>query len=90
MAVKYFKKAPLHSQSDATETHDIVFKILNEIEVGVHEKAIECATKFDKYMGVTLLHTDAIEAASELVPDKMKRDIKFAHSNVENLRKPKN
>ena len=82
MTVEYLKKAPLHSRSDATETRDIVRKILDEIEAGGDEKALEYAAKFDNYQGSILLSAEAIKTASALVPDKMKRDIEFAHSNV--------
>ena len=82
MTVEYLKKAPLHSRSDATETRDIVRKILDEIEAGGDEKALEYATKFDNYQGAILLSAEAIKTASALVPDKMKRDIEFAHANV--------
>ena len=82
MTVEYLKKAPLHSRSDASETRDIVRKILDEIEAGGDEKALEYAVKFDNYQGAILLSAAAIETASALVPDKMKRDIEFAHANV--------
>ena len=82
MTVEYLKKAPLHSRSDATETRDIVRKILGEIEAGGDEKALEYAAKFDNYQGSILLSAEAIKTASALVPDKMKRDIEFAHANV--------
>ena len=82
MTVEYLKKAPLHSRSDAGETRDIVGKILDEIEAGGDEKALEYATKFDNYQGAILLSAEAIKTASALVPDKMKRDIEFAHANV--------
>ena len=82
MTVEYLKKAPLHSRSDATETRDIVRKILDEIEAGGDEKALEYAAKFDNYQGSILLSGEAIKTASALVPDKMKRDIEFAHANV--------
>ena len=49
MTVEYLKKAPLHSRSDASETRDIVRKILDEIEADGDEKAIEYAAKFDNY-----------------------------------------
>jgi len=83
MTVEYLKKAPLHSRSDAGETRDIVGKILDEIEAGGDEKALEYAAKFDNYQGAILLSAEAIKTASALVPDKMKRDIEFAHANVE-------
>lgn len=82
MTVEYLKKAPLHSRSDATETREIVRKILDEIEAGGDEKALEYAAKFDNYQGSILLSAEAIKTASALVPDKMKRDIEFAHANV--------
>lgn len=87
MTVEYIKKAPLHSRSDATETRDIVRKILDEIEAGGDEKALEYAAKFDNYQGSILLSAEAIKTASALVPDKMKRDIEFAHANVKKFAK---
>ena len=83
MTIKYLKKAPLHSRSDDTKTQQIVRDILHDIENGGDEKALEYAAKFDKYEGEVILSKSAIEAAAELVPDKMKQDIEFAHSNVE-------
>src|SRR5210317_388208 len=82
MTVEYLKKAPLHSRSDATETREIVRNILDDIEAGGDAKALEYAAKFDNYDGEILLSAEAIKTASELVPDKMKRDIEFAHANV--------
>ena len=83
MTIKYLKKAPLHSRSDDTKTQQIVRDILQDIENGGDEKALEYASKFDKYEGEVILSKSAIEAAAELVPEKMKQDIEFAHSNVE-------
>ena len=87
MTIKYLKKAPLHSRSNDTKTQKIVQDILSEIEEGGDEKALEYAAKFDNYDGETILSKDAIKAATELVPEKMKQDIKFAHSNVERFAK---
>ena len=55
----------------------------HEIEEGGDEKALEYAAKFDNYDGEVILSNNAIDAATALVPEKMKQDIKFAHSNVE-------
>lgn len=87
MTIKYLKKAPLHSRSDDTKTQQIVQDILSDIEVGGDEKALEYAAKFDKYDGEIILSKDAIEAAAALVPEKMKQDIQFSHSNVERFAK---
>ena len=82
MTVEYLRKAPLHSRSDATETREIVRNILDDIEAGGDAKALEYAAKFDNYDGEIILTDEAIAAASELGPEKMKRDIEFAHANV--------
>jgi len=82
MARDYLKKATLTAKSDASKTHEIVVDILNDIEDGGDAKALEYAAKFDKYEGNVLLTQDDIEAAIELVPEKLKQDIQFAHDNV--------
>ena len=82
MARDYLKKATLTAQSDASNVHDIVRGILNDIEEGGDAKAIEYAQKFDKYDGNIILTQKEIAAACELVPQKLKEDIQFAHENV--------
>ncbi|MDA8578721.1 histidinol dehydrogenase [Rhodobacteraceae bacterium] len=82
MARDYLKKATLTAQSDASNVHDIVRGILNEIEEGGDAKAIQYAQKFDKYDGNVILTPEEIAAACELVPQKLKEDIQFAHENV--------
>ena len=82
MARNYLKKATLTAQSDASNVHDIVRGILNDIEEGGDAKAIEYAQKFDKYDGNVILTPEEIAAACELVPQKLKEDIQFAHENV--------
>jgi sulfopropanediol 3-dehydrogenase len=82
MARNYLKKATLTAQSDASDVHDIVRGILNDIEEGGDAKAIEYAQKFDKYDGNVILTQEEIAAACELVPQKLKEDIQFAHENV--------
>ena len=56
--------------------------ILSEIEAGGDEKALEYAAKFDNYDGEIILSKNAIDAATALVSEKMKQEIKFAHENV--------
>jgi len=82
MARDYLKKAKLHARSDASETRDIVRGILDDIEAGGDEAALRYAAKFDQYEGDILLTPEAIEAASALVPEKLRRDIEFSHANV--------
>ncbi len=78
----YLKKATLHSRSDATETRDIVRGILDDIEEGGDAAALKYAAKFDQYDGEIILSPEAIQAAAEMVPARLRRDIEFAHDNV--------
>ena len=45
------------------------------------------ASKFDQYQGNIILTDDEINAASDLVPEKLKNDIKFAQEQVRNFAK---
>ncbi len=78
----YLKKATLTAESDAASVHETVKSILADIELGGDAKAVEYAKKFDRYDGNVLLTAEEIDAACTLVPDKLKRDIEFAHDNV--------
>ena len=78
----YLKKATLTPQSHASDVHDTVIGILEDIKAGGDAKALEYATKFDKYEGTILLTQADIDAACALVSDKLKADIQFAHANV--------
>ncbi|MEH6644085.1 histidinol dehydrogenase [Sulfitobacter sp.] len=82
MTREYLKKATLTATSDASETHEIVKKILGDIEAGGDATALEYAKKFDRYEGSVLLTAEEIEAACAQVPEKLKGDIRFAHDNV--------
>ncbi|MEM1067104.1 MAG: histidinol dehydrogenase [Pseudomonadota bacterium] len=82
MPREYLKKATLTSKSDATETQAIVRGILDDIEARGDEAALDYAAKFDKYDGSVLLPGEEISAAISQVPEKLKRDIQFAHANV--------
>ena len=82
MSRVYLKKAQLTPKSNASEVHETVKNILTDIEAGGDEKAKEYASKFDQYQGNIILTDEEIEAASELVPARLKKDIEFAHDNV--------
>ncbi len=82
MTREYLKKATLTARSDATETREIVRGILDDIEAGGDAAALDYAKKFDKYEGDILLSDAAIAAAAAQVPEKLRRDIEFAHANV--------
>ena len=82
MKREYLKKATLTAKSDASQTHDTVKAILDDIESGGDAKALEYAAKFDRYEGNVVLSAEEIEAACALVPEQLKADIRFAHDNV--------
>ena len=82
MSKIYLKKASFNAQTDASNVHQTVQNILSEIEVGGDQKALEYAAKFDKYEGNILLDKEEIKKAATLVPEKVKKDIIFAHDNV--------
>ena len=82
MPIEYLKKAKLHAQSDASDTQKIVKEILDNIEAGGDQVALEYAKKFDNYDGEILLSPEAIEAAIAQVPERLRQDIDFSHANV--------
>ncbi len=82
MSREYLKKAHLTATSDASNVNDIVQGILDDIEAGGDEKALEYAAKFDNYDGNVLLTQEEIDPAIALVPEKIKQDIAFSHANV--------
>jgi len=82
MPREYLKKASKTSASDSGDVRDTVQGILDEIEDGGEEAARHFAAKFDQYEGNIVLTREEIDAASALVPQKLKDDIRFAHDNV--------
>lgn len=82
MSREYLKKAPKTSSTDSGDVRDTVQGILDDIESGGEETAKKYAEKFDRYEGDIILTPDAIAAAADEVPQKLKDDIQFAHDNV--------
>ena len=82
MPREYLKKAVKTATTDAADVRETVQSILDEIEAGGEEAARKYAEKFDRYAGDLVLDRDAIAAAADKVPQKLKDDIRFAHDNV--------
>jgi sulfopropanediol 3-dehydrogenase len=82
MARTYLKKATLTPKSDASDVHETVKTILNDIEAGGDATALNYAARFDRYDGPVVMSQADIDRASEQVPDKLKDDILFAYDNV--------
>ena len=64
MTREYLKKATLTSASGASDVHDTVVSILDDIKAGGDASAMEYAAKFDQYEGNVLWTQAEIEAAS--------------------------
>ncbi len=82
MPREYLKKAALTAQSGASDVRQTVQEILDAIEEGGDAAAMHYASKFDGYAGNVVLTDEEIAAAAAKVPEKLKRDIQFAHDNV--------
>jgi sulfopropanediol 3-dehydrogenase len=82
MTRTYLKESHRTSTTDASDVTATVQKILADIEAGGDAVALEYAARFDKYDGNIILTQQEIDAACELVPEKLKDDIRFAHDNV--------
>ena len=82
MTRTYLKESHRTSTTDASDVTVTVQKILADIEAGGDAVALEYAARFDKYDGNIILTQEEIDAACELVPEKLKDDIRFAHDNV--------
>ena len=82
MTREYLKRASKTPSSDASDVRETVEAILREIERGGDEAALRYAAQFDRYSGNVILSREEIDAAAAQVPERLKRDIAFAHGNV--------
>ena len=82
MALRYLKKSIKKSDTEISDVRIRVQSILDDIEVRRETAVLEYANKFDKYSGNIQLTSAEIEAACDLVPQKLKDDINFAYNNV--------
>ena len=82
MARVYLKKSTKTASTGSDDVRATVMGILNDIETGGDAAALEYAAKFDGYDGNLILTEAEIKAACDLVPEKLKQDIQFAHANV--------
>lgn len=82
MARVYLKKSTKTASTGSDDVRATVMEILNDIETGGDAVALEYAAKFDGYDGNLILTEAEIQAACDLVPEKLKQDIQFAHANV--------
>jgi len=82
MTIEFLKKAEKTSATGEDETRKIVSTMLAEIEAGGEVAARNYSEKLDGYNGEIVVGAEAIARASELVPDQLKDDLKFAYDRV--------
>ena len=81
--MEYLKKAVRTSSSDEAHVTAAVAQILKEIEAGGEAVAREHARRLDHWDGDIIVPPDARAAASDSLSEKLKRDIQFAHDQVQ-------
>ncbi|MDH3772614.1 MAG: histidinol dehydrogenase, partial [Nitrospirota bacterium] len=82
MTVEYLKKASRTAKSDESETRARVAALLDDLEAGGENATRSLAEKFDHWTGDIVVAPDALAAASAMVPEQLKADIRFAHDRV--------
>eukprot|EP00117_Sycon_ciliatum_P012760 scpid49545/ scgid13705/ Histidinol dehydrogenase 2 len=82
MPVTYLKKAQKTPQSGTEETSRIVRAMLQKIEAGREQAAIQYGKDLDKYEGDIVLSKERIAAAADAVSEQLKADIQFSIDRV--------
>lgn len=82
MAIDYYKKAEKNASSNDEQTHEIVARMLSEIEVDGEKCALDYCRELDGWDGNIIVSREQIEAARDRVPDQLKKDIHFAYERV--------
>ena len=82
MSVEYLKKAAKTAATDDQQVGRTVADMLAAIEAGGEEKAAAFARDFDRWDGDIVVSAEALAAAEQRVPQRLKDDIRFAHDRV--------
>jgi len=82
MSAKFLKKATGSPESDSGVIRKTVQTILDNIENGGDETALQYARELDGWSGPVLVSKEQIEQAKSLVAEQLKSDIRFAHDNI--------
>ena len=81
MAIEYIKKAAKTSATGEDDTREVVVKMLNDIEAGGEEKALEYAKQLDGWDdGNPVMTREQIDAAIAKVSQQEKDDINFSYA----------
>ena len=82
MAITFLKKAEKSPLTGGDETSKIVRDMLAEIEKGGEAAALAYGQKLDNYSGEAVVSAEAIAAAADKVPQRLKDDIQYAYDRV--------
>lgn len=82
MAIRYLKQASHTPRSGEDETRAVVAKMLEAIERGGEEVATAYSTELDRYEGDIVVGPEAVAAAADKVPSRLKDDLQFSHDRV--------
>lgn len=78
----YLKQATRKAQTGQEDVHEAVSAMLAEIKQGGEAAVTRFSRDLDKWQGDIIVSPEAIRAAADLVPEKLKADIRFAHNNI--------
>ena len=78
----YLKKAEKTAQAGYQDVRAVVETMLTQIADGRETAAQKFARDLDKWEGEIVVSAAVLRAAADLVPDKVKADIRFAHTNI--------
>ncbi len=82
MSVTYLKKATRTAETGQTDVRAAVESMLAELHRGGDDAARRFARELDKWDGEIVLSDTSRAAAAAKVPERLKADIRFAHSNI--------
>ena len=78
----YLKKATKTAEADAHDVRAVVARMLDDIAAGGEAAAQGFARDLDNWTGEIIVSPQARRAAADLVPEKLRADIRFAHDNI--------
>ncbi len=78
----YLKQASRKAETGQEDVHEAVAAMLGEIRKGGEAAVTRFSRDLDKWQGDIIVSPEAIRAAADLVPEKLKADIRFAHNNI--------
>lgn len=82
MTMIYLKKATRSAETGQADVRAAVEAMLAELEAGGDAAATRMAREFDKWDGDIVVSPETRARAAELVPAKLRDDIRFAHRNI--------